>query len=30
MPNDGVAELDSASFKRMLEWTKNSSGLKTL
>ena len=30
MPNDGVAELDVASFKRMLDWTKNSCGLKTL
>lgn len=30
MPNEGVAELDSASFKRMLDWTRNSSGLKTL
>lgn len=30
MPNDGVAELDHVSFKRMLDWTKNSSGLKTL
>ena len=30
MPNDGVAELDAVSFKRMLDWTRNSSGLKTL
>ena len=30
MPNEGVIELDQASFKRMLEWTKNSSGIKSL
>lgn len=30
MPNDGVIELDQVSFKRMLEWTKNSSGIRSL
>ncbi len=30
MPNEGVIELDQVSFKRMLEWTKNSSGIKSL
>lgn len=30
MPNDGVIDLDQVSFKRMLEWTKSSCGLKTL
>lgn len=30
MPNDGVVELDQVSFKRILEWTKNSLGIKTL
>lgn len=30
MPNDGVAELDNVSFKRMLDWTRHSSGLKSL
>jgi hypothetical protein len=30
MPVDGVIELDTVSFKRMLDWTKVSSGLKTL
>ena len=30
MPVDGVLELDTVSFKRMLDFTKNSCGLKTL
>lgn len=30
MPKDGVIELDQTSFKRMLRWAKNASGLKTL
>ncbi len=30
MPNEGVIELDQVSFKRMLEWTKNSSGIRSL
>ena len=30
MPNDGILDLDQVSFRRMIEWTKCSSGLKTL
>lgn len=30
MPNEGVLDIDQMSFKRMLDWTKNSCGLKTL
>ena len=30
MPNDGVIELDQVAFKRMLDWTKNSSGIRSL
>lgn len=30
MPNEGVIELDLVSFKRMLEWTRNSPGIRSL
>lgn len=30
MPNEGVIDLDQVSFKRMLDWTKASSGIKSL
>jgi dynein heavy chain len=30
MPYEGVAELEQTSLKRMLEWAKNCSGLKSL
>ncbi len=30
MPNDGVIELDQVTFKRMLDWTRNTSGIRSL
>jgi len=30
MPTDNVLGIDQASFKRMLDWTKNSSGIRSL